>query len=266
MGILNVTPDSFSDGNKFFDRRSAIAHALNMEKDGADIIDIGGESSRPGAREIGVTEEIDRVIPVIRSIVKRLKIPVSIDTRKAEVAEAAISAGASIINDISGLRHDRRIAGIASGVGAGIILMHMRGTPLDMQRKPSYKDVVRDIIKSLKVSIEIARREGVDEEKIILDPGIGFGKSCEHNLSIINRLKEISVLKRPICIGTSRKSFIGKILDTKDPASRISGTIIANTIAIMNGASILRVHDVKKAVETVLLTGSVITEKAVPAW
>lgn len=266
MGILNVTPDSFSDGNKFFSTKRAIARAREMAMAGADIIDVGGESTRPGAADLSACEESGRVVPVIRHIAKRLKIPISVDTRKSEVAEEAIAAGASIINDVSGLKYDSRVADVAARTGAGIILMHMKGTPRDMQDRPFYKDVVGEIIKALKDSIRIAGRAGVAEDRMIVDPGIGFGKSLDHNLAIINRLKEFSILNKPICVGISRKSFIGKMLDIKDPGSRLIGTVAANAVAVTNGASILRVHDVKEARETAIIAGSILKRKEDLAW
>ncbi|HPM43274.1 MAG TPA: dihydropteroate synthase, partial [Candidatus Omnitrophota bacterium] len=244
MGILNITPDSFSDGGRFFKKDNAIKQAMKMAEDGADIIDIGGESTRPGAVDVGIDEEMRRVVPVIGYLAKRVKIPISVDTRKYEVAESAISAGASIINDVSGLAHDPRIGRLAADSKAGLILMHMKGSPRDMQKNPSYKNLVGEIIRSLKLSVNKARRLGVGEESIAVDPGIGFGKSCIHNLFIINRLKEFAVLDKPICVGLSRKSFIGMILGLRSPEDRLAGTIAANALAVMNGASILRVHDV----------------------
>ena len=263
MGILNITPDSFSDGGRFFKKDSAIKRAMEMAEDGADIIDIGGESTRPGATDVGIDEEMRRVVPVIAYLAKRVKIPISVDTRKYEVAESAISAGASIINDVSGLAHDPRIGRLAADSKAGLILMHMKGSPGDMQKNPSYKNLIGDIIRSLKLSVNAARRLGVDEESIAVDPGIGlgFGKSCIHNLSIINRLKELAVLGKPICVGLSRKSFIGMILGVKNPEDRLIGTVAANAVAVMNGASILRVHDVKEAIDTALIAGSILKEK-----
>lgn len=262
MGILNITPDSFSDGNKFFSRSAAIAQAVRMADEGADIIDVGGESTRPGAGDVSVEEEIRRVIPVIGDLAGRLDIPISIDTRKSEVAEAAIRAGASIINDVSGLRHDVRVADVAARSGAALIIMHMKGSPRDMQVSPVYKDVVEEIIKFLKSSISIALRSGMKKDRIIIDPGIGigFGKNVEHNLTILNRLRKFSVLKKPIAVGVSRKAFIGKILGIDIPSKRIAGTVAANTIAVMNGASILRVHDVREAVAAARIAESVLRE------
>lgn len=247
MGILNVTPDSFSDGGAFFDRGKAVERAVAMAREGADIIDVGGESTRPGAQEIGAGEEMDRVIPVIDGIVKSVDAYISVDTRKAAVAEAAIKAGADIINDVSGLKHDPKMAATAAKSGAALIVMHMRGSPHDMQTRTDYKDVVRDIISELWDSIEIAKRAGVGEDAIIVDPGIGFAKTAEQSMEILARLNELKILQRPICIGTSRKSFLERLAGASEPRDRLAGTLAACTIAIMNGADIVRVHDVRAA-------------------
>lgn len=261
MGVLNVTPDSFSDGGKFFNKKEAREHGLAMAEDGADIIDIGGESTRPGASEISVDEELDRVIPVIEGISRKINIPISIDTRKSKVAEESIKAGAQIVNDISGLRHDRQMAAIVAKYDAGLIVMHIKGTPQTMQSNPTYKNLIKEIIESLKESIRIAKKAGVSEEKIIIDPGIGFGKTHEHNLEILNRLKKFKTLKYPICIGTSRKSFIGKVLGAY-PQDRLAGSLATYAVAIMNGANILRVHDVKEAAQVARIVDSIMKEKA----
>ena len=258
MGILNVTPDSFSDGGRFFDKGRAVKHALAMIDEGADIIDVGGESTRPGAGETAASEELCRVIPVILAIAKRTDTPISIDTRKAKVAEEAIKAGACIVNDVSGLNHDKEMAGIVARYDAHLIIMHMRGNPGRMQLKPRYKDVVKDIIKDLKFSIRTAKAAGIKDGDIIIDPGIGFGKTFKHNLEILNRLDEFKVLKLPICIGVSRKSFIGKALDLEDPSERLTGTIAASVMAIIRGAKIVRVHDVKEAVEAARITDAIL--------
>ena len=258
MGVLNVTPDSFSDGGLFFDADRAVQHAMEMFHEGADIIDIGGESTRPGAAEVTESEEIDRVVPVIERLAKAITIPISVDTRKAGVAAAALEAGACIVNDVSGLAAEPQIAGVAAKYGAGLIVMHMKGTPQTMQLKPSYQDVMAEIIGDLRRSIAIAKKAGLPERNIIVDPGIGFGKNVEHNLEILNRLEGLSVLKRPVCVGTSRKSFIGKLLGIDNPAERLSGTLATCAIAIMKGARLLRVHDVKEAFEVARMTDSVL--------
>lgn len=253
MGIVNVTPDSFYDGGRYYKKEAAIRQGLRLAKQGADIIDIGGESSRPGARPISVKEEIKRVIPVIEGIRKRTEIPISIDTYKSRVAEEAIKAGANIINDISALRADKKMAETVREYDVLIILMHMQGTPQSMQKNPCYKDVIAEICDFLKKRIKFAEEQGIKAKKIIIDPGIGFGKTVRHNLLIIKYLKKLKVLKKPILIGVSCKSFIGKILGLSEK-ERSEGTLAAICISIMNGANILRVHNVKetkRAVEVV---------------
>jgi len=244
MGVLNVTPDSFYDKGRFFEQKKAVKHALDMERDGADIIDVGGESTRPGAPDVSVDEELGRVVPVIRAISKKVKIAISIDTRKAKVADAALKAGASIVNDVSALREDPDMAGVVAKHRAKIILMHMKGRPKDMQADPKYIDVVKEIIRSLKRSIDLAKRAGIKKSKIIIDPGIGFGKTVEHNLKILRGLGHFKKLGYPLCVGTSRKYFIGKMLGSKDPEDRLAGSIATATAAAMNGANIIRAHDV----------------------
>lgn len=261
MGVLNVTPDSFSDGGEFFDKRSAVARAVEMAEAGADIIDIGGESTRPGAHDISVSEELDRVIPVISEIAKKVGIPISIDTRKSRVAEEAIKVGASIINDVSGLSSDEYLGVVAAKNSVPLILMHMKGSPSKMQEAASYKDVVREVISSLEGSIGRAIRCGMKREDLIIDPGIGLPKTVEHNLAIINRLAELGELGRPIMVGLSRKSFIGRVLDAEDPRDRLVGTIASCAIAVYNGANIIRVHDVAEAVEVRRIADSIIRER-----
>jgi len=241
MGILNVTPDSFYDGGKYFDVDSAIERAKIMEKEGADIIDIGGESSRPFSKRIDKDEEMKRVIPVIEAIRGEIKIPISIDTYKPEVAESAIKAGADMINDITALRNG--MEKIAGEYDVPVVLMHMKGTPETMQINPYYRDVNEEIIKFLNERIKFAIHNGIDENKIIIDPGIGFGKRQEDNLKIISHLTEYRGLGKPILIGLSRKSFIGNILNLP-PEERLEGSIAASIIAIQNGADIIRCHDV----------------------
>ena len=249
MGVLNVTPDSFSDGGKFFDKTAAIEHGLAMEADGADIIDVGGESTRPGAEDVSLDAELERVIPVIESLAKRVKIPISVDTRKSKVAEEAIDAGAVIVNDVSGLRFDPAMASVIFKQGAAVIIMHSKGEPNTMQLAPAYKDLISEIILSLKESMHLAADAGIPEKNTIIDPGIGFSKTVEHNIEILNRLDEFKILSRPICVGTSRKSFIGKILGTSDANERMAGTLATSVLAIMKGASIIRVHDVKEMIQ-----------------
>lgn len=247
MGILNVTPDSFSDGGLYLDTDKAVERSFEIEKEGADMIDIGGESTRPGALPLSPEEELSRVVPVIEKLKSRLRIPISIDTFKAEVAREAIKAGASIINDISGLRFDPEMVTVAAEYDVPVVIMHIKGTPRDMQINPVYQDLIGEIRHFLEEGISIAQKAGVDDDMIIIDPGIGFGKTFEHNLEIINRLDEFRSLGMPILLGPSRKSFIGKILDLP-PGDRLEGTAAAVAIGIMKGANIVRVHDVSSIV------------------
>ena len=244
MGILNITTDSFYDGGKYISVDKAVKHALKMVDEGADIIDIGGESTRPGAEPISVDEELKRVIPVIEILSKKLSIPISIDTYKAKVAEEAINAGATIINDISGLRFDPLMPEVASKYKVPVIIMHIKGTPKDMQKNPQYDALIPEITEYLRGSIVLAKQAGVEENMIIIDPGIGFGKLLDHNLQIIKNLKEFTQLGKPILIGVSRKSFIGKILNDASPSERLEGTASSVAISVINGANIVRVHDV----------------------
>ena len=246
MGILNVTPDSFSDGGKFVNLNDAVAHGKKLLEAGADIIDIGGESTRPGASPVNAADEIKRVIPVIRELARIKGAVISIDTTKSKVAEAAVKAGASMINDISALRNDKKMAKAAARYGVPIVLMHMLGNPRTMQENPVYKDLISDIISCLQNRISLAIKGGVQRNRIIIDPGFGFGKTLEHNLEILRRLKELKVLGSPILAGTSRKSMIGKILGLS-PDKRVEGTIATVVAAIANGANIVRVHDVLEA-------------------
>ena len=244
MGIINVTPDSFSDGGLFFDSGKAVDHGLALEAEGADIIDVGGESTRPGAMPVPAEEEIKRVIPVIKALSAKVKVPISIDTYKAEVAKLAIEAGASIINDISALRFDPDMVNVAREYKTPVVLMHMLGSPRDMQMNPAYDDVVQDVYHFLRERIEYAERNGIRHEEIIIDPGIGFGKRLHHNLSLIKHLEVFKGLHCPILIGPSQKSFIGEIL--RQPVDeRIEGTAVIVAIAIMKGANIIRVHNIK---------------------
>jgi dihydropteroate synthase len=246
MGILNVTPDSFSDGGRFMDPGRALERALEMASEGADWIDIGGESTRPGAEPVDAAEELKRVIPVIEALA-RSGLVVSIDTTKARVAEAAIGAGASIVNDVSALSLDPAMAGLVARYGVPLILMHMRGIPRTMQLDTGYEDLLSEVYGYLHSRVEFAAEMGIDPESIIVDPGLGFGKSVEGNLEILARLREFKSLGRPVLAGPSRKSFIGKTLNTADPDQRLAGTIAACVLAANNGAAILRVHDVKEA-------------------
>lgn len=246
MGVLNVTPDSFSDGGLYFDEKKAIQHTHRLIEEGADVIDIGGESTRPGSEPVSVEEEIRRTIPVIKAISRSVKVPIAIDTYKAEVARQALDAGASIVNDISGLRFDPDMPKVVAEYNVPVIIMHIKGKPKDMQQNPVYEALIPEIMDYFRISIRLATKFGIPEDRIIIDPGIGFGKSFEHNLEIIKNLKEFTLLGKPIAIGVSRKAFIGKILGDVPPSERLKGTTAAVAISILNGANIVRVHDVKE--------------------
>lgn len=256
MGILNVTPDSFSDGGHYLALDRAVEHAIEMAHDGADIIDVGGESTRPYSRKISAAQEMDRVIPVIEALKNELTIPISIDTYRASVAQEAVRAGASIVNDISALRFDPLMASAIARAGVPVVLMHMKGTPENMQDNPVYKDLVHEIIDFLKDAIDRSSKAGIREDLIIVDPGIGFGKSFDNNLQIIKELSRLSSLRKPVLIGTSNKAFIGHILD-KAVSERDTGTMATVAASVLNGAHIVRVHDVRKAVETVRVIDSI---------
>ena len=243
MGVVNVTPDSFSDGGRYYSTESAVEHGLAMAEQGADIIDIGGESTRPGAGAVSTQEEIDRVVPVIEQIKRHSSVIVSVDTYKSKTAKYAVQAGAGIINDISGLNFDADMARTAAELSVPVIAMHIKGTPKDMQKNPVYTDLIHEIMEYLRNSIEKAVAAGIPKENVIIDPGIGFGKSVADNYYIINRLQEFASLGRPLLIGVSRKSFIGKLVNV--PArERLPGSAAAASAAILNGANIIRVHDV----------------------
>ena len=246
MGVINATPDSFSDGGKYTDPGQAARRAREMAEEGAGIIDIGGESSRPGAESVSTEEELRRVIPVIKAVKEAVNVALSIDTYKEEVARKALEEGVQIVNDITALCGDPAMAGTIAEFGAGVVLMHMKGTPRVMQDDPRYDDVMGEIIAYLSESILIAERAGIDPGKIIVDPGIGFGKKLDHNLTILKNLDQLERLGKPILIGTSRKSFIGE-LTGKDTSNRIFGTAASIAAGVMNGASIVRVHDVASA-------------------
>ena len=268
MGVLNVTPDSFSDGGKFFRVADAVQAALEMERAGADILDIGAESTRPGSTGISGEEELERLLPVLQGLRGRLKIPISIDTQKARVAEMAIGAGAEMLNDISGLRHDPKMAEVAARTGVPIVLMHMRGTPRTMQREPWARDVMKDVSRGLRESVDIARRAGVRKSKIILDPGIGFGKSFAQNYELLAKLPTLVKLGYPLLVGTSRKGFLGATMarDGKSlPAEeRIWGTAATVAASILQGAHIVRVHDVEEMVQVARVTDCLLQPKLRP--
>jgi dihydropteroate synthase len=242
VGVVNVTPDSFFNGGLYFEPARAIEHALALAADGADIIDIGGESSRPGSSPIPAKEEKKRILPVVEVLKQKDNVLVSVDTTKAEVAEAALAAGADIINDISAGRFDPRMLPLAARSGAGLILMHMKGTPRTMQIAPHYDDVLGEVGAFLKDRLEAAEACGVERDSILLDPGIGFGKTLEHNLALLNNLEALAALDRPLLVGISRKAFIGKILKLEAP-DRLEGTLAAAVVSVLHGASLLRVHD-----------------------
>ncbi len=257
MGILNVTPDSFSDGGQFNNMQSALSQAQYMIDNGADIIDIGGQSTRPGAEQISVTEELNRVIPIIKAIREQFSIPISIDTTRAKIAENAIAAGADLINDISGGTFDPEMLTVAACLDVPIILMHMRGNPQNMQQMTDYQDLVTDIMEFLRLQIQNAIACGVDSSKIIIDLGIGFAKTPEQNIELLRRLADFKALGVPILIGTSRKSFIGKIISQNDPQRRVWGTAATCCSAIISGADILRVHDVAEIYDVSRVTDAI---------
>jgi dihydropteroate synthase len=253
MGVLNVTPDSFSDGGKYNQPEIAIEHALALELAGADLLDIGGESTRPGSEKTLASQEVDRILPVLEGLRGRLKIPVSVDTRRSTVAELALRAGAEIINDVSGLRSDARLAEVAAKYGAPLILMHMRGEPRTMQKGPFAQDVMKDVAQGLRDSVAKARKAGVAKSQIILDPGIGFGKSYSQNYELLQKLPQFAALGYPLLVGASRKGFLGATLarDGKPapPEERIWGTAATVTASILGGAHIVRAHDVAEMVQ-----------------
>ncbi|HHT9108249.1 MAG TPA: dihydropteroate synthase [Candidatus Wunengus sp. YC63] len=256
MGILNVTPDSFYDGKRYNTAENAVNHALKMIEEGADIIDVGGESTRPGAYPLSEAEELKRVIPLIKMLSKQTRKPISIDTYKAKVAEKAIGAGASIINDIGGLLMDKHMATVAAEAKAPVIIMHKKGTPRTMQKNPIRKNAMSEIISYLQKSVSRAVEAGIDENKIILDPGIGFGKTLRQNLEILKRLREFKSMGFPILIGTSRKQFIGAVLKLS-VQERLNGTLATLAVAVINGAHIVRVHDVREAVQVVRICDAI---------
>lgn len=256
MGVLNVTPDSFSDGGLFMDTDAAVAHGEQMTSEGADVIDIGGESTRPGADPAPPEEQIARVIPVISRLAARVKVPISIDTSHAEVARRALDAGARIVNDVTALRSDPGMGPLLAETGAPVILMHMLGTPREMQVNPTYTDVVAEIMEFLDERIAAATNCGIAREQIVVDPGFGFGKTLDHNLELLRRIGEFQRLDRPVLVGTSRKSMIGAILDL--PAhERLHGTLATVTAAVERGAAMVRVHDVRPAVEALRVLAAI---------
>jgi dihydropteroate synthase len=261
MGILNVTPDSFSDGGRYLAVEAAIAHGLQLAVDGAAMIDVGGESTRPGAEPVGAQEELRRVIPVIEGLVAaRFTAEISIDTSKVEVARAALDAGAVFVNDVTALRAEPELAAVIAQRGVGCCLTHMQGEPRTMQVAPSYGDVVAEVIEFLRERVEAAVAAGIERERIMVDPGIGFGKTVEHNLELLARLGELSVLGLPIMIGTSRKSFLGR-LTGRSEQDRLAATIATNVIALLGGASVFRVHDVAPLRDALAVAAATVTRR-----
>lgn len=260
MGVINVTPDSFSDGGEFLDPDAAVAHGIRLAADGAAILDVGGESTRPGADPVAEDEELRRTIPVVQGLAaEQTGWEISIDTTKAVVAEAALEAGATIVNDVSALRFDPGMAALCAERRATCCLMHMLGEPRTMQADPRYEDVVSDVKAFLEQQLAFAVGEGVAEEKVWLDPGIGFGKTVEHNLELLRRLEEIVAIGRPVVIGTSRKSFLGRIAGGREEGDRLAGTIATNVMALERGARIFRVHDVAQVADALTVAAATVT-------
>lgn len=262
MGVLNVTPDSFYDGGRRLDPRRAVADALLMVANGAAIVDVGGESTRPGAEPVSAQAELDRVLPIIEGLRRSSTVPISIDTYKAEVARAALAAGADIINDISALRMDPEMLALVAQERVPVILMHMQGTPRTMQAEPRYRDVVREVRDFLAAQIDFAVRAGVARERIVIDPGIGFGKTLEHNLSLLRELPELLSLGQPLLVGASRKRFIGHVLNL-EADERLEGSLAAAVAAVLAGANIVRVHDVKETVRAARVADAIRLGKAI---
>ncbi|MFC1498261.1 dihydropteroate synthase [Verrucomicrobiota bacterium] len=251
MGILNVTPDSFSDGGRFYDREAAINHGLRMVKEGADIIDIGGESTRPGAEAVNTETELGRVIPVIEKLKEKSDTVISIDTMKAEVAHRAIEAGASIINDVSAMNHDAEMPGVAAETGAGVVLMHMKGTPHNMQDNPQYDDVVTEVRDYLKACVDNLIARGVNRDTLAVDPGIGFGKTVDQNVELLAGLELLAELGFPVVVGLSRKSFLGKLTGCKKADKRLPASLAALSFCALKGAHVMRVHDARESFDAV---------------
>jgi dihydropteroate synthase len=256
MGILNLTPDSFSDGGQVVGVEQAMARAREMVRAGADLVDVGGESTRPGATPVGVREELDRVLPFLREASARLEVPLSIDTRRAAVADAALEAGARIVNDVSGLLHDPSMAAVVAQRGAGVVLMHMRGEPADMMERASYRDLIAEVREELAAAVERALRAGVTPERVVVDPGLGFAKTPEQSLALLGRLGELGSLGFPVLVGPSRKRFLGRVLGVP-PAERAVGTAAACVLAYLQGARVFRVHDVEPVAQALAVAHAV---------
>ena len=257
MGVINVTPDSFSDGGQFADADAAVAHGVRLAKEGAAILDVGGESTRPGSEGVPAEEELGRVAPVVEGL-RAQGLEISIDTTKAVVAEAALDAGATVVNDVSAFRADPAMAGLVADRGAGCCLMHMLGEPRTMQQDPRYDDVVSEVRSFLEERLAFAVGEGIPEERVWLDPGIGFGKTVEHNLELLRRLDEIVAIGRPVAIGTSRKSFLGKLTGGRPESERLPGSIATNVLALERGARVFRVHDVAQIVDALKVAAATV--------
>lgn len=257
MGILNVTPDSFSDGGQYASLQDAVSHGVRMAAEGADVIDVGGESTRPGSDAVSVDAELERVLPVILELSKRVDVPISVDTSKAEVAEVALTSGAHIVNDVTGLQNDPRLAKVAARHQAPLVLMHMKGTPKSMQQETQYNNLVGEINEFFRQQLAVAKDAGLREEWIILDPGFGFAKNPEQNLELIRRLGEFKVHGRPVMIGTSRKSTLGKLLGGAPPLERVEATAATVALSIVQGADIVRVHDVREMVRVATVTDAI---------
>jgi len=260
MGVVNVTPDSFFDGGRFLDANEAVAHGLELVEQGADILDIGGESTRPGATAVGETEELRRVIPVIEQLTARVKIPLSVDTMKPAVARAAIAAGASLVNDVAANREDDAMWRVVAEFCAGYVCMHMQGTPKNMQAHPSYSDLLQEVEDFFHDRLRRLKACGVAADQVVFDVGIGFGKTPEHNLQLLAGLRGFTRLQRPLLLGVSRKSFIGKLLDA-EVAERLAGSLACACLAVADGAVIIRTHDVAETVQAVRMTEAVLARK-----
>ena len=256
MGVLNTTPDSFSDGGSFFETDKAVEHGLKMAADGAAIIDVGGESTRPGSKSVSTEQQIKRIVPVIESLAKKINVPISIDTYNFEVAEAALDAGAAMINDITALS-DERVGKLAAEQGVPIVIMHMQGSPQTMQQNPTYDNVVEDVVRFLQKRAKLAESFGIKADRIFIDPGIGFGKTVEHNLLLLRNIERFVNTGYHVCVGTSRKSFIGKLTGKEKPTERIFGTAATVAFCAAAGVSIVRVHDVAEMIEIVKIVNAI---------
>ncbi len=264
MGILNVTPDSFSDGGRYPDTESAVARGVEMVRQGAGIVDVGGESTRPGAAPVSASEELERVVPVIRELRRRVEVPISIDTYKEEVARGALEAGADMVNDVSALRFDPAMVDLVAREGVPVVLMHMKGRPRTMQVAPRYRDVVAEVTAFLRERVAFAVNSGVAAERIVVDPGIGFGKDLDHNLELLRRLGTLASLGRPVLVGLSRKAFLGRLQETEGSQSRLEGSLAGAAAAVLAGADMVRVHDVLETCRAVRVADAIRGAREVP--